>query len=114
MRCRVRGWAEGFGRDVASVVEELAAAGAAVVMVTEISRDGLMVGPDLAGYRVAAEELRSAADRSGGTWVSLDDIRRLARLHELLDGALRGSIVGQSDLRGTFQRPRPVPRGAPA
>ena len=33
---RVKGWSEGAGRDVASVVSELAAAGAAAVIVTEI------------------------------------------------------------------------------
>ena len=51
---RVKGWAEGAGRRTEEVVCELAEAGAAAIVVTEISRDGLMLGPDLAGYQVPA------------------------------------------------------------
>ena len=98
---RVRGWAEGFGRDVATVVQNLAAAGAVVVMATEISRDGLMVGPDLRRLPVVAEEVRGAADCFGR------DVGTAGR-HPSAGLAARGWTAPggghsrQSDLRGPF------------
>ncbi|HTT91157.1 MAG TPA: 1-(5-phosphoribosyl)-5-[(5-phosphoribosylamino)methylideneamino]imidazole-4-carboxamide isomerase [Acidimicrobiales bacterium] len=110
---RVKGWSEGSGRDVAGVVCELAAAGAAAVMVTEISRDGLMLGPDLAGYRLLLEECEVPLIASGGVG-TLDDIRRLA----WLQGAgrhLAGVIVGRAIYEGRFTVPEAVAasRGGP-
>jgi phosphoribosylformimino-5-aminoimidazole carboxamide ribotide isomerase len=110
---RVRGWSEGSGREVASVVGELAAAGAAAVIVTEISRDGLMLGPDLAGYRALLENCDVPLIASGGVG-SLDDLRRLARLQS--DGRrLAGAIVGRAIYEGRFSVPDAVAasRGAP-
>jgi len=110
---RVKGWAEGVGRDVATVVQKMAAVGAAVVMVTEISRDGLMVGPDLAGYRLLLEKSEVPLIASGGVG-TLDDIRRLAWLH--VNGRrLAGVIVGRAIYEGRFTVPEAVAasRGVP-
>ncbi len=103
---RVRGWEEGYGRDVARVVCDLTAAGAAVVMVTEISRDGLMVGPDLAGYRLLLEKCDVPLIASGGVG-TLDDVRRLAWLQ---GGGRRlaGVIVGRAIYEGRFTLPEAV------
>jgi phosphoribosylformimino-5-aminoimidazole carboxamide ribotide isomerase len=111
---RVRGWTEGSGRDVASVVGELAAAGAAAVIVTEISRDGLLLGPDLAGYRALLRTCEIPLIASGGTG-SLDDLRRLARL-QVVGRRLAGAIVGRAIYEGRFSVPDAVAasRGAPA
>jgi phosphoribosylformimino-5-aminoimidazole carboxamide ribotide isomerase len=110
---RVRGWSEGSGRDVASVVGELAAAGAAAVIVTEISRDGLMLGPDVAGYRALLRTCEVPLIASGGTG-SLDDLRRLARL-QAGGRRLAGVIVGRAIYEGRFNVPDAVAasRGAP-
>ena len=110
---RVRGWEEGSGRDVATVVQNLAAAGAAVVMVTEISRDGLMVGPDLGGYRLLLEKCEVPLIASGGVG-SLDDLRRLARL-QAGGRHLAGVIVGRAIYEGRFTVPEAVAasRGVP-
>jgi phosphoribosylformimino-5-aminoimidazole carboxamide ribotide isomerase len=97
---RVRGWAEGCGRDVATVVQSLAAAGAAVVMVTEISRDGLMLGPDLGGYRLLLEQCEVPLIASGGVG-TLDDLRRLAWL-QAGGRHLAGVIVGRAIYEGRF------------
>jgi phosphoribosylformimino-5-aminoimidazole carboxamide ribotide isomerase len=110
---RIRGWEEGSGRQVAAVVAELVEAGAVAVVVTEISRDGLMVGPDLAGYRslLAATEVPVIA--SGGVG-SLDDLRRLAWLR-VNDRHLAGAIVGRAIYEGRFSVPEGVAaaRGLP-
>jgi phosphoribosylformimino-5-aminoimidazole carboxamide ribotide isomerase len=97
---RVKGWAERTGRDVASVVSELASARAAVVVVTEISRDGLMVGPDLHGYRTLLEAVDVPLIASGGV-SSLDDLRRLAWL-QVDHRRLAGVIVGRALYEGRF------------
>jgi phosphoribosylformimino-5-aminoimidazole carboxamide ribotide isomerase len=110
---RVKGWSEGAGRDVASVVSELAAAGAVAVIVTEISRDGLMLGPDLPGYRALLRTCEVPLIASGGTG-SLDDLRRLARL-QAGGRRLAGAIVGRAIYEGRFNVPDAVAasRGAP-
>jgi phosphoribosylformimino-5-aminoimidazole carboxamide ribotide isomerase len=110
---RVRGWEEGSGHDVATVVQNLAAAGAAAVMVTEISRDGLMFGPDLNGYRWLLETCEVPLIASGGVG-SLDDLRRLAWLHA--GGRhLAGAIVGRAIYEGRFTVPDAIAasRGQP-
>lgn len=110
---RVKGWAEASGRDVAGVVGELAAAGAAAVMVTEISRDGLMVGPDVAAYRVLLDKCEVPLIASGGVG-TLYDIRRLASLQSG-GRRLAGVIVGRAIYEGRFSVPEAVAaaRGVP-
>ena len=110
---RVRGWAEGSGRDVATVVLSLAAEGAAVVMVTEISRDGLMLGPDLTGYRRLLEKCEVPLIASGGVG-ALDDLRRLAWL-QAGGRHLAGVIVGRAIYEGRFTVPDAIAasRGLP-
>jgi phosphoribosylformimino-5-aminoimidazole carboxamide ribotide isomerase len=116
---KVRGWLEGSGRQVAKVVGDLAADGAAAVIVSEISRDGLMLGADLAGYRALLRTCEVPLIASGGVG-SLDDLRRLARLQvAVTDGQssrrLAGAIVGRAIYEGRFNVPDAVAasRGAP-
>ena len=100
---RVKGWLERSSHNVVRVVSDLANAGAAAVVVTEISRDGLMTGPDMHGYR----ELLGAVDvpliASGGVG-SLDDLRRLAWL-QVRSRRLAGVIVGRALYEGRFSVP---------
>lgn len=97
---RVKGWQQRSGREVGAVVTQLAAAGAAAVVVTEISRDGLMVGSDISGYRALLEATDVPLIASGGIG-SLDDVRKLAWLH--VDGRrLAGVIVGRAIYEGRF------------
>ena len=89
---------------MASVVRDLAAAGAAAVIVTEISRDGLMLGPDLPGYRALLRTCDVPLIASGGTG-SLDDLRRLAPVAGEWPAPCR-SDRWPGHLRGALQRPR--------
>ena len=97
---RLRGWEERSGRHVADVVAALVADGAAAVVVTEISRDGLMLGPDLAGYRSLLQATDVPLIASGGVG-SLDDLRRLAWLR-VGERRLAGAIVGRAIYEGRF------------
>lgn len=97
---RVKGWEEASGHRVDAVVAQLVAAGAAAVVVTEISRDGLMVGPDVVGYRSLLEATAVPLIASGGVG-SLDDLRRLSLVHS--GGRhLAGVIVGRAIYEGRF------------
>lgn len=97
---RVKGWAEGTGRQVSPLLSEMAGQGVAAVVVTEISRDGLMVGPDLRGYRELLGSCPVPLIASGGVG-SLDDIRRLARV-KVGERRLAGVIVGRAIYEGRF------------
>jgi phosphoribosylformimino-5-aminoimidazole carboxamide ribotide isomerase len=110
---KVKGWLQGTGRDAVSVVAELEAAGAAAIVVTEISRDGLMVGPDTAGYKSLLGACQVPLIASGGVG-SLDDLRRLARARNG-DRRLAGAIVGRAIYEGRFTVADAVAasRGAP-
>ena len=111
---RVKGWSEESGHKLEAAVAELAAAGAAAVVVTEISRDGLMVGPDVAGYRALLEVCEVPVIASGGVG-SLEHLRRLAWLR-VAGRQLAGVIVGRAIYEGRFSVPDAVAatRGKPS
>lgn len=110
---RVKGWQEGAGRRASDVVGELARAGVAAIVVTEITRDGLMTGPDLTGYRALLGTCPVPLVASGGVG-SLDDLRRLGHL-EAGGRRLAGVIVGRAIYEGRFRVSDAVAacRGAP-
>jgi phosphoribosylformimino-5-aminoimidazole carboxamide ribotide isomerase len=96
---RTRGWEDGSGRQLLDLVRELEGAHVAAFIVTDISRDGVLAGPDLDGY----EQLLDATDvpviASGGVG-SLDHLRALAAL-----GGLAGVIVGKAIYERRFTVP---------
>ena len=96
----VRGWVEGSGHDLVEVARRFDDAGVAALIVTEIGRDGTLVGPalDQLSDVLAATTLDVVA--SGGVG-SLDDLRALAALD--VDGRrLAGAIVGRALYEGAF------------
>jgi phosphoribosylformimino-5-aminoimidazole carboxamide ribotide isomerase len=92
---RVRGWTAGAGRQVADLVPAAVAAGAAAVIVTDISRDGRLAGPDLAGLAQLVADTGAPIIASGGIR-DLEDVRALVRL------GLAGAIVGKAIYEGTL------------
>lgn len=99
----VRGWAEGSGRDLVEVATEFAGAGVAALIVTEIGRDGTLVGPDLQGLGavLAATELEVVASGGVGT---IEHLRQLTALRAS-GRALAGVIVGTALYEGAFTVP---------
>jgi phosphoribosylformimino-5-aminoimidazole carboxamide ribotide isomerase len=97
----VRGWTEGSGRSPADVAAAFADAGVAALVVTEISRDGTLEGPDLDGLAaiLAATEIDVIA--SGGVG-SVEHLRRLAAL-EAGGRRLSGAILGRALYEGTVE-----------
>ncbi len=102
----VRGWAEGSGTRPAEVLERFEDAGVAAFVVTDIGRDGMMVGPDLAGLTAVLDLTAVPVVASGGVG-SLDDLRALAGLER--DGRrLAGVIVGKALYEGAISVPEAV------
>jgi phosphoribosylformimino-5-aminoimidazole carboxamide ribotide isomerase len=87
---RTRGWEEGSGRDLLDLVKELEGDHVAAFIVTDISRDGVLAGPDVDGYARLLATTSVPIIASGGVG-TLDDLRALAAL----DG-LSGVIVGKA------------------
>ncbi len=92
---KVRGWEQGSGRRLLDVVAELSQPGVAAFVVTDISRDATLVGPDLDGLGrvMAATDVPVIA--SGG-------VGSLADLAALRDLGVAGVIVGKAIYEGRF------------
>ena len=89
----VRGWLQGSGTDVLDLAVAFADAGVQALVVTEISRDGTLEGPDTEGLAAVLAATTIPVIASGGVG-TLDDLRSLAAL----DG-------GGADARGRHRRP---------
>jgi phosphoribosylformimino-5-aminoimidazole carboxamide ribotide isomerase len=98
---QVRGWTAAGGRQVADVVPEAMAAGAAAVIVTDIDRDGRLAGPDAAGLSALLAQTRAPIIASGGVR-DLTDVRALAAVRAPgPDGpGLAGVIIGKAIYEG--------------
>ena len=91
---RLRGWTEDSGIAVEKLVSDVVEAGAAAVVVTDISRDGRLEGPDLDGLSSLLQSTRVPIVASGGV-SSVEDITALAAISAGGVG-LRGVIVGRA------------------
>ena len=96
----VRGWVEGSGADLLDLAKAFEDAGVAALVVTEISRDGTLEGPDLAGLSQVMEATSIPVIASGGVG-TLEDLRALS---ELRAGgrSLSGAIAGRAIYEGRF------------
>lgn len=96
----VRGWTEGSGRTLADVLAEVEDAPLGAVVVTDISRDGMLGGPDLDGLAIVLSTTRHPVVASGGVG-TLDDLRALALVRANGRG-LAAAIVGTAIHEGVF------------
>jgi phosphoribosylformimino-5-aminoimidazole carboxamide ribotide isomerase len=90
----VHGWTEGSGQRLLDVLDRFPAADAFVV--TDISRDGTLAGPDVAGLAEVSSATTVPVIASGGVG-TLDDLRALAAVP-----GLAGVIVGKALYEGRF------------
>ena len=94
----VRGWTAGSGRVLLDVLAELEGAGAAAFVVTNVERDGMLGGPDLAGLADVVGATTVDVIASGGV-AGPGDVRALAGIE--VDGRrLAGVIVGRALYEG--------------
>jgi 1-(5-phosphoribosyl)-5-[(5-phosphoribosylamino)methylideneamino] imidazole-4-carboxamide isomerase/N-(5'phosphoribosyl)anthranilate isomerase len=92
-----RGWTQDGG-DIWEVLERLEDAGCARYVVTDVTKDGTLQGPNLQLLRDVLERTERPVVASGGV-SSLDDI---AALRELVPLGLEGAIVGKALYAGAF------------
>ncbi|WP_320067042.1 bifunctional 1-(5-phosphoribosyl)-5-((5-phosphoribosylamino)methylideneamino)imidazole-4-carboxamide isomerase/phosphoribosylanthranilate isomerase PriA [Micromonospora sp. RTGN7] len=92
-----RGWTRDGG-DLYEVLERLDAAGASRYVVTDITKDGTMRGPNLDLLREVCSRTDAPVIASGGV-STLDDLRALATLEPV---GVEGVIAGKALYAGAF------------
>ena len=96
----VRGWTEGSGVDLFDLLARFDDRGVAAVIVTDISRDGALGGPDVEGLAAVLDATDIPLIASGGVG-TLADLEALATLRASGRG-LAGAIVGKALYEGKF------------
>ncbi len=96
----VRGWISGSGVSVLDAARRFDGVGVAALIVTDISRDGTLAGPDLDGLAAVLAATSVDVVASGGVG-TLDDLRALASL-DVGGRRLAGTIVGKALYEGAF------------
>ena len=99
-RLRGRGW-ETDGGDLWPVLERLDAEGCSRFVVTDVTKDGTLNGPNLELLAGVAERTNAPVIASGGV-SSLDDLRAIATL---TGAGVEGAIVGKALYAGRFTLP---------
>jgi 1-(5-phosphoribosyl)-5-[(5-phosphoribosylamino)methylideneamino] imidazole-4-carboxamide isomerase/N-(5'phosphoribosyl)anthranilate isomerase len=92
-----RGWTR-EGGDLWEVLERLEHAGCARYVVTDVTKDGTLAGPNLELLTEVLARTGKPVVASGGI-AELDDLRRL---RSLTDSGLEGAIVGKALYSGAF------------
>ena len=92
-----RGWTEDGG-DLWAVLDRLEAAGCSRYVVTDVTKDGTIKGPNIDLLRQVTSRTPKPVVASGGV-SSLDDI---AALRELVPLGVEGAIVGRALYAGAF------------
>ncbi|MBV9539372.1 MAG: 1-(5-phosphoribosyl)-5-[(5-phosphoribosylamino)methylideneamino]imidazole-4-carboxamide isomerase [Acidisphaera sp.] len=96
------GWAEVSSLATHELASRFADAGVAAIIYTDIGRDGMLIGPDLAGTRALAESVPLPVIASGGV-AGEDDLRALRDLASQTHGIIDGVIVGRALYDGRLE-----------
>lgn len=92
-----RGWTR-EGGDIWEAIERLDAAGCARYVVTDVTKDGMLSGPNLELLREVCARTDAKVIASGGI-ATLDDVRAL---RELVPLGVEGAIMGKALYTGAF------------
>lgn len=99
-RPRIFGWTEDSGTDLWTLLDQLCAGGLRHALVTDISRDGAMKGPNVELYRDIVRRYPDLQLQASGGVSQLDD------LLELKNAGAAAVIVGKALLEGVIKLPR--------
>jgi len=97
----VRGWADVTEKKATEMAKEMEGFGVEAIIYTDIARDGMMQGPNIAATKALAEAINTPVIASGGL-STLDDIRRLMEIESAgVTGVITGKAIysGAIDLR---------------
>jgi len=92
-----RGWTKSGG-DLWEVFERLETAGCARYVVTDVTKDGTLTGPNVDLLQEMCQRTDKPVVASGGI-SNLDDVRQL---RELVDTGVEGAIIGKALYDGAF------------
>ncbi|WP_225754182.1 bifunctional 1-(5-phosphoribosyl)-5-((5-phosphoribosylamino)methylideneamino)imidazole-4-carboxamide isomerase/phosphoribosylanthranilate isomerase PriA [Actinotalea sp. Marseille-Q4924] len=95
-----RGWTR-EGGDLWEVLDRLDAAGCARYVVTDVTKDGTLRGPNLDLLREVCERTDAPVVASGG----ISSLADIAALRGLVDAGVEGAIVGKALYAGAFTLP---------
>jgi phosphoribosylformimino-5-aminoimidazole carboxamide ribotide isomerase len=95
----VHGWQETTDVSALSLALQMKAMGVTHIICTDVSRDGMLEGPNLEALRQIAQDSGLSVIASGGV-SSLADLRALAAIP-----GITGAIVGQALYTGAFTLP---------
>lgn len=88
----IKGWTEKTEEKATEFATELEDLGVSIIIYTDISRDGMLTGPNISAVKEMAMSLSIPIIASGGV-SSIDD---LLALHALEDFGVEGAIVGKA------------------
>jgi phosphoribosylformimino-5-aminoimidazole carboxamide ribotide isomerase len=94
----INGWAEVTADRVEDLSMRFQDDGVEAIVYTDIGRDGMLSGPNIAATRQLAEAIRIPVIASGGI-TSLEDVRALAAV---ADAGIIGAITGRAIYEGTL------------
>ena len=88
-----RGWQQAGFDDARKLAQQVASVGVSRIVYTDITRDGMLTGPNVEQTVAVARAARVKVTASGGV-SSLDDLRRLAAIDEpLVDSVIVGKAL---------------------
>ncbi len=95
----VKGWEEATSIDAKSLAKRVETVGVAGIIYTDISRDGMLSGPNVSAMQEMADTVGIPVIASGGI-ASIEDVRKLLQIRKLW-GAITGKAIysGSLDLR---------------
>lgn len=99
-RLKTKGWVEDSGRTLEEELPRLLQAGTAFIIYTDIARDGMHSGINMAAMQKLSD-LSSVPVIAAGGVSALADIRELYPLS--LEGRLEGAITGRAIYEGTLK-----------
>jgi phosphoribosylformimino-5-aminoimidazole carboxamide ribotide isomerase len=99
----IKGWEEVTSLSAKDLVRRLEIFGVAGIVYTDISRDGMLSGPNIDATRAIVEGVKIPVIASGGV-SSVDDIKNLMKIQNLW-GAITGKAIysGAMDLKEAIQ-----------
>ncbi len=96
-RLAARGWTE-EGGELLEVLERLELAGCARYVVTDVTKDGTLRGPNLELLRIVMQHTDRPVVASGG----ISELADIKALRELVSMGLEGAILGKALYAGRF------------
>ncbi len=97
-KLKSRGWVEDAGISIYDIIPRIEAAGAAFIIYTDISRDGMEVGVNTSGLAELCSKTKLPVIAAGGV-ATLDDI---INLYPLASKGLEGAISGKAIYTGSL------------